>query len=137
MSGADQVSAIITDVTLATVYWLLATPGTEITHTTQRGHWYKPTEKPRNGLTSKKMLPVLLTVNEPPSHCPGCGSTDKNKPSTGGGIGAHYNSVSSYLAPARARPCHYQHLICALLIKHAAQPTDIRLGRLTVNNIPQ
>ena len=41
MSGADQVSAIITDVTLATVYWiywLLATPGTEITHTTQRGH---------------------------------------------------------------------------------------------------
>ena len=51
MSGADQVSAIITDVTLPTVYWiywLLATPGTEITHTAQRGHWYKPTGKPRN-----------------------------------------------------------------------------------------
>ena len=51
MSGADQVSAIITDVTLATVYWLywlLATPGTEIIHTAQRGHWYKLIEKPRN-----------------------------------------------------------------------------------------
>ena len=51
MSGADQVSAIITDVTLATVYWiywLLATPGTEITHTTQQGHCYKLIEKPRN-----------------------------------------------------------------------------------------
>ena len=65
MSGADQVSAIITDVTLATVYWLLATGyPRHRDHTHNTAGTLVQTEKCYNGLTltNKKMLVYLLEI---------------------------------------------------------------------------